>query len=158
MGDTFRGWISRHRNVVLSFVVGMSLGVLIVAFAYFSSRSETGAMLFRYGVRISGHSDIDEDLIWFVCGIVAGAGIMCYAWWRDTEARSDSVEEEHVLNRVLGEDPAGPAPIRAVPEAMSGGMRSGGTGAEAPKLPDDRSARSVDAPEGADPLGGRRVG
>ncbi len=105
METGFRGWVGRHRNVALSFMIGMTLGILIVAFAYFSSRSQFGGTVYGYGVRLSGHTDIDEDLLWFLCGVVVGAGVLSWAWWRDGKAQADGLEDADVLNRFLGEPP-----------------------------------------------------
>lgn len=101
MGFYLRRWAGRHRIVALSFVTGMALGILIVAFAYFSGRSGVGATVLGYGVQISGHSDIAEDLLWFLCGIIVGAGVLSWAWWRDGKAQAEGLDEADVLNRLL---------------------------------------------------------
>lgn len=106
MGKELFGWIRRHHRTVLAFVIGMALGILIVAFAYFSSRSATGAMVLGYGVHLSGHSDIDEDLLWFLCGAIVGAGVLALTWWRDSKAQAEGLAEEDVLNRLLAPPPA----------------------------------------------------
>ena len=107
MMEEFRGWIRRHFNVVLSFVIGMTLGISILALAYFSTRNDVAAGALRYGVRITGHSDIDEDLAWLFCGIVVGASVTCLAWWRDVKAQSVGLQKADVLNRLI-RDPAPP--------------------------------------------------
>lgn len=107
MMEEFRGWIRRHFNVVLSFVIGMTLGISILALAYFSTRNDVAAGALRYGVRITGHSDIDEDLAWLFCGIVAGASVTCLAWWRDVKAQSVGLQKADVLNRLI-RDPSPP--------------------------------------------------
>jgi hypothetical protein len=101
MMEEFRGWIHRHFNVVLSFVIGMTLGISIVALAYFSTRNDTAAEVLRYGVRITGHPDVGEDMVWFFCGIVAGASVTCLAWWRDGKAQSIGLAKGDVLNRLI---------------------------------------------------------
>jgi hypothetical protein len=113
MGDEFRRWIHRHFNVVLSFVVGVTFGISVLALAYFSSRNEVAAKALRYGVRITGHTDVDEDMVWFFCGIVVGASVACVAWWRDAKAQSAELEKADVLNRLIT-DP--PPPIVRRPE------------------------------------------
>ena len=100
MLEEFRGWIHRHLNVVLSFVIGATFGISIFALAYFSTRNDVAAEALRYGVQITGHSDIDEDMAWFFCGIVVGASVACLAWWRDGKAQSADLEKAHVLNRL----------------------------------------------------------
>ncbi len=100
MREKSLGWIRRHFNVLLSFVIGIALGISIVALAYFSNRSEIAARALHYGVQATGHADLGEDLIWFLAGIVAGAGVTCYAWWRDGKAQAAGLEEEDVLNRL----------------------------------------------------------
>jgi len=107
MMEEFRRWIHRHFNVVLSFVIGATFGILIFAIAYFSTRSDVAAEALRYGVRITGHPDVGEDMAWFFCGIVVGASVTCLAWWRDGKAQSAGLEKGDVLNRLV-RDPAPP--------------------------------------------------
>jgi hypothetical protein len=107
MPEGFRGWIHRHFNVVLSFAIGMTLGISILALAYFSTRSDVAAEALRYGVQITGHSDVGEDMVWFFCGIVVGASVTCLAWWRDVKAQSVGLEKGDVLNRLFT-DPSPP--------------------------------------------------
>jgi hypothetical protein len=99
MLEGFRPWVHRHFAVALSFAIGLSLGIFIFALAYFSTRNDVAAEVLRYGVRITGHSDVDEDLVWFFCGIVGGASVTCLAWWRDSKAQSAGMEKADVLNR-----------------------------------------------------------
>jgi hypothetical protein len=89
MPETFHGWIHRHFNVVLSFVIGMTLGISILALAYFSTRND------------------GEDMAWFFCGIVVGASVTCLSWWRDSKAESVGLEKGDVLNRLI-KDPSPP--------------------------------------------------
>jgi hypothetical protein len=106
MPEDFRLWIHRHFNVVLSFVLGITLGISIFALAYFSTRNEVAAEAVQYGVRITGHSDIDEDLVWFFCGIVVGASGTVLAWWRDSRAQTVGLEKADVLNRLFADPPS----------------------------------------------------
>jgi hypothetical protein len=105
MMEEFRGWIHRHFNVVLSFVIGMTLGISILALAYFSTRNDVAAEALRYGVQVIGHSDVGEDMAWFFCGTVIGASVTCLAWWRDMKAQSAGLEKMDVLNRLLKDPP-----------------------------------------------------
>jgi hypothetical protein len=105
MMEEFRRWIHRHFNVVLSFVIGVTFGILIFAIAYFSTRSDIAAEALRYGVRITGHPDVGEDMAWFFCGIVFGASVTSLAWWRDGKGQSAGLEKGDVLNRLV-KDPA----------------------------------------------------
>ncbi|MGE5285123.1 MAG: hypothetical protein ACM3OG_09150 [Actinomycetota bacterium] len=107
MLEEFRGWIHRHINIVLAFVVGLAFGISILAITYFSTRNEIAAGALRYGVRITGDADIAEDVVWFFCGIVVGASVACLAWWRDSKAQSVGLEKADVLNRILT-DPTPP--------------------------------------------------
>ena len=107
MLEEFRGWIHRHFNVVLSFVIGATFGISILALAYFSTRNNVAAEALRYGVQITGHSDIGEDVAWFFCGIVVGASVTCLTWWRDSKAQSVGLEKGDVLNRLFT-DPSPP--------------------------------------------------
>ena len=107
MPEKFRGWIHRHFNVVLSFLIGVTFGISILALAYFSSRNDFAAGALRYGVQITGHSDVGEDMAWFFCGSVVGASVTCLAWWRDSKAQSVGLEKGDVLNRLIT-DPTPP--------------------------------------------------
>jgi len=107
MMDEFRRWIHRHFNVVLSFVIGLTFGISILALTYFSTRNEVAAEALRYGVQITRHPDVDEDMVWFFCGIVVGASVTCLAWWRDSKAQSVGLEKADVLNRLIT-DPTPP--------------------------------------------------
>ena len=107
MREAFRSWIRRHFNVILSFVLGIAFGISILALAYFSTRVDVAAEALRFGVQITHHADVDEDMLWFFCGAVAGASVTCLAWWRDAKAQSAGLEEADVLNRLF-KDPAPP--------------------------------------------------
>ena len=101
MQNDFRGWIRRHLNIVLSFGIGMTFGISVLALAYFSNKNHFVSKALNYGVTATGHVDLDEDLIWLFCGIVIGATVTCYAWWRDSSASGTGLEEEDVLNRLF---------------------------------------------------------
>jgi len=107
MPEEFRGWIHRHVNVVLSYLIGVTLGISILALAYFSTRNDAAAAALRYGAQITGHSDVGEDMAWLFCGIVVGASVTCLAWWRDSKAQSCGLEKADVLNRLIT-DPTPP--------------------------------------------------
>jgi hypothetical protein len=107
MLEGFRRWIHRHFNVVLSFGIGLSFGISILALAYFSSRNEVAADALRYGGQITRHLDVGEDMVWFICGIVVGAAVISLAWWRDSKAQSVGLEKADVLNRLIT-DPTTP--------------------------------------------------
>ena len=100
MLEEYRGWIHRHLNIVLSFAVGVTFGISILALTYFSTRNDVAAGALRYGAQLTGNSDIGEDLVWFFCGIVVGASVTCLAWWRDNKAQSVGMEKADVLNRL----------------------------------------------------------
>ena len=107
MQEEFRRWIHRHLNVVLSFLIGVTFGISILAIAFFSTRNDAVANALLYGARITGHVDIGEDMVWFFSGIIVGASVACLAWWRDSKAQSADLEEADVLNRLI-RDPAPP--------------------------------------------------
>jgi len=107
MLEEFRGLIHRHFNVVLSFVVGLTFGLSILALVYFSTRNDVAARALRYGVQITGNTDLAEDLLWFICGIVVGASVTCLAWWRDSKAQLVGLENADVLTRIF-KDPTSP--------------------------------------------------
>lgn len=94
-----RRTIDQHFNVALAFVIGLTFGISILAFAYFSTRNDIAANLLQYGQRVTGHTDLDEDLVWFFCGIVAGASVTSLAWLRDRKALSAGMDPADVLNR-----------------------------------------------------------
>ena len=101
MPEDFRSWIHRHFNVVLSFVIGLTFGISVLALAYFSTRDDVAAEALRYGVQITGHTDVNEDVVWFFCGIVVGASVTSLAWWRDNKVQSAGLEKADVLNRLF---------------------------------------------------------
>lgn len=107
MLEEVRRWIHRHFNIVLSFVIGITCGISILALAYFSTKNDIAAEVFRYGVQVTGHSDVGEDMAWFFCGSVVGAAVTCLAWWRDSKAQSVGLEKGDVLNRLFT-DPSPP--------------------------------------------------
>lgn len=119
MMEEFRGWIHRHINVVLSFLIGMTLGISILALAYFSTANEVAAGALRYGVRFTGHPDVGEDMVWFFCGSMVGASVICLAWWRDSKAQSVGLEKGDVLNRLFADPspPIGRGPERSRQES-----------------------------------------
>jgi len=119
MPEEFRGWIHRHFNVVLSFMIGATLGISIFALAYFSTRNDVAAGALRYGVQITGHPDVGEDMAWFFCGSLVGASVTCLAWWRDGKARSVGLEKGDVLNRLFTDPspPIGRGPERSRQDA-----------------------------------------
>lgn len=112
MMEEYRGWIHRHIHVVLSFMIGMTLGISILALAYFSTGNDAAAGALRYGVQITGHPDVGEDMAWFFCGSMVGATIICLAWRRDSKAQSAELEKADVLNR-LTSDPRPPVVLGA---------------------------------------------
>jgi len=87
---------------------------------YFSNKSEVAAKVLRYGAQVTGHTDIAEDLVWFLCGIVVGAGVACYAWWRDSKAQAAGLEKEDVLNRLIASQKHGK------PDPLEKSRRDGG--------------------------------
>jgi hypothetical protein len=106
MMEEYRGWIHTHIHVVLSFMIGLTLGISILALAYFSTGNDVAAGALRYGSQITGHPDVGEDMAWFFCGSMVGAAVICLAWWRDSKAQSSSLEKADVLNRLV----TGPTP------------------------------------------------
>ncbi len=100
MLEEFRRWIRRHVNVVLSFMIGITFGISILALAYFSTRNNIAAEALRYGVQITRNPDLDEDMAWFFCGSVVGASVTCLAWWRDSRTQGGDMEKADVLNRL----------------------------------------------------------
>jgi len=119
MVEDIRRWTHRHSRIVYSFLVGITSGILVFVLAYFTTRQELAAKAIRYGVQVTGHSDIGEDLAWLFCGIAIGASVTCLAWWRDRKAQSVGLEKAHILNRLLA-DPTSPTvqePEGSLPDA-----------------------------------------
>jgi di/tricarboxylate transporter len=110
MNEGFRSWIHRHLHVLLSFAIGVTVGICILALAYFSTRNRVAAEAVRYGVQVTRHLDIGEDMAWFFCGIVVGASVACLAWWRDVKAQSADLEKADVLNRLTSDPKPPPVP------------------------------------------------
>lgn len=100
MVEDFRLWIHRHSYVVYSFLIGITSGFLIFFLAYFTTRKEIAANAIRFGVQVTGHPDIGEDLEWFFWGVMIGASVTCLAWWRDRKTQSSDLENAHILNRL----------------------------------------------------------
>ena len=107
MLEEFRRWIRRHVNVILSFMIGITFGISVLALAYFSTRNDIAAQALRYGVQVTRNADLDEDMAWFFCGSVVGASVTCVAWWRDSKRKTGGLEEADVLNRLFA-DPTPP--------------------------------------------------
>jgi hypothetical protein len=109
MLDDFRGWFQRHLAVALAFMVGMAVGISILVLAFFSDRNDFTASMLRFGIQVTGHRDIGEDLLWLISGVVIGASIACLAWWRDNKGRAEGLEKADVVNRLFT-DPEGVPP------------------------------------------------
>ncbi len=101
--ERFRGWTHRHFYVLLAFVAGVTFGVSVFALVRFSERSPVASRILRYGADATGNPDLDDDLVWFIAGSAAGAGIATLAAWRDGKARAAGLEEEDVLNRLIAD-------------------------------------------------------
>ncbi len=101
--ESLRGWTRRHFYVILAFIVGMTLGVSLIALIHYAEKSETASRALRYGAEVTGNPDFDEDLVWFFCGSVVGGGIATLAAWRDSKAKSAGLLEEDVLNRLIAD-------------------------------------------------------
>jgi len=106
MVKDIRRWTHRHSRVVYSSLVGITSGILVFVLAFFTTRQELTAKAIRYGVQVTGHSDIGEDLAWLFCGIAIGASVTCLAWWRDRKAQSVGLEKAHILNRLISDPPS----------------------------------------------------
>jgi glycopeptide antibiotics resistance protein len=115
MPEDFRLRPRRHLGVVLSFMFGMAFGISILALAFFSTRNEIAARVLRFGVQATGHTDIDEDLIWLFCGIVIGASVACVAWWRDNQARKAGLEDADIMNRLFTDPESKPPRMPKIP-------------------------------------------
>jgi hypothetical protein len=46
-------------------------------------------------------------MVWFFCGSMVGASVLCLAWWQDSKAQSVGLEKGDVLNRLFT-DPSPP--------------------------------------------------
>jgi hypothetical protein len=106
MLDDFRRWVRGHLAVAFSFMVGVTVGISMLVLALFSSPRNVTANVLEFGVRITGHQDIGEDLLWLFSGVVIGASVACLAWWRDNKARAAGLEKANVANRLFA-DPDG---------------------------------------------------
>jgi hypothetical protein len=114
MPEEFRRWIRRHWNIVLSFLIGLTFGICVLALAFFSTRTDVVGQVLRFGVQSTGHPDLDEDLLWLFCGIVIGGTVACLAWWRDNTARSIGLDKADVLNRLFATPDGKPLGVQGI--------------------------------------------
>lgn len=88
-------------GLAAGFVFGTAFGLALGAIAYFVNFGDDPGALFSYAVRLTGHRDLAEDLIWLFSGGFIGAMIAAWAAWRAERRRADGIGTEHVLNRTF---------------------------------------------------------
>ncbi len=114
MLEDVRGWLRQHLAVALAFTVGMAFGIFMLVLAFFSDRNDFTASVLRFGIQVTGHQDIGEDLIWLCSGAVIGAAVVFLAWWRDNRARDEQLDRADVLNRLFADPEGGCSPKQRV--------------------------------------------
>lgn len=115
--DRAGGRPGRARAVLaVGFAFGLAFGLALGAVAYFMNLKAVPSGILAYGIQLTGHPDIAEDLIWFFSGGFIGATFAVYAVWRLSRGRADGIEREHIFNRTFRVLEGGPA---ADPEEVS---------------------------------------
>lgn len=100
----------RGRAVLaVGFAFGLAFGLALGAVAYFIDLTAVPGGILAYGIRLTGHADIAEDVFWFFSGGFIGATTAAYAAWRVSASRADGIEREHVFNRTFRVLEGGPA-------------------------------------------------
>ncbi len=87
--------------LVVGFAFGVAFGLTLGAVAYFMNRDAAPGGILAYGIRLTGHKDIVEDVVWFLSGGFIGGMIAAYAAWRAERSRAAGIGTEHVLNRTF---------------------------------------------------------
>ncbi len=114
--------------LAVGFAFGAAFGLALGAVAYFMSLESAPSGVLAYGMRLTGHADMPEDLIWFFSGGFIGAMMAAYAAWRADRRRTDGIGKEHVFNRTLrvieGDPAAGAREMPSSDETSRRGERS----------------------------------
>ena len=111
--------------LVVGFAFGVAFGLALGAVAYFLNLKAAPNGALAYAIRLSGHEDIAEDLVWLFSGAFIGAMFAAYGAWRAEKRRADGLGQEHVLHRTFRVlDGGGAAQTRREP---AGDGESGGT-------------------------------
>ncbi|MGE5246956.1 MAG: hypothetical protein ACM3L8_01310 [Verrucomicrobiota bacterium] len=121
MLEDARGWLRQHLAVALAFTVGMAFGIFMLVLAFFSDRNDFTARVVRFGIQVTGHQDIGEDLIWLCSGAVIGAAAVFLSWWRDNRARGEPLDRADVVNRLFADPESGSS--QQTPVARRGAPR-----------------------------------
>ena len=90
-----------HAALVVGFAFGVAFGLTLGAVAYFMNLEAVPGGILAYGIQLTGHPDIPEDLVWFLSGGFIGAMVAALAAWRAEKRRADGIGKEHVLNRTF---------------------------------------------------------
>ncbi len=99
----------RRAALAVGFAFGVAFGLALGAVAYFLNLKAGPGGILSYGIQLTGHPDIAEDLIWLFSGGFIGATTAVYAVWRVSRRRADGIEKEHVINRTFRVLEGGPA-------------------------------------------------
>ncbi len=87
--------------LMVGFAFGAAFGLALGAVAYFMDLNAASGGILAYGVRVTGHRDILEDVFWFLSGGFIGGMFAAYAAWRSDRTRAAGIGKEHVLNRTF---------------------------------------------------------
>lgn len=110
--------------LAVGFAFGVAFGLALGAVAYFASLRAAPSGVLAYAIRLTGHPDIAEDLIWLFSGAFIGAMFTAYGAWRAEKGRGDGLGKEHVLHRtfrVLDGAHAADTPGQPTGDGKSGG-------------------------------------
>lgn len=104
----------------VGFAFGAAFGLALGAVAFLTGAGTVPGGVLDYAIRITGHRDIAEDLIWLCSGGFIGAMLATYAAWRADRRRADGIGKEHVINRTFRVFEGGPAAARETQPPRNG--------------------------------------
>ncbi len=110
--------------LAVGFAFGVAFGLALGAVAYFLNLRPAPDGALAYAIRLTGHQDIAEDLIWLFSGAFIGAMFTAYGAWRAEKRRGDGLGNEHVLHRTFRVLDGGAA--AGTPREPAGDGKSGG--------------------------------
>ena len=98
--------------LAVGFAFGAAFGLALGAVAFFTGAGTAPDGVLDFAIRVTGHGDIAEDLIWLFSGGFIGAMLATYAAWRADRRRADGIGKEHVINRTFRVLEGGPTATR----------------------------------------------
>ncbi len=104
--------------LVVGFAFGVAFGLALGAVVYFLNLKAAPSGILAYAIRLTGHPDIAEDLVWLFSGAFIGAMFAGYGAWRAEKSRGRGLGKEHVIHRTF--------------RVLDGGPEAGAEGAPPP--------------------------